>query len=288
MRSALTSSQKFTHEVSFAQSEHLRPWADEMPNVPGVYIFHGEKQDALPLYIGKSVNLRARVLSHLRNPDEVRMLRQARSISYERTGGDIGAQLREAQLIKLRQPLYNQRLRRSRQLCALRLGAPGLPEVVYARDIDFATTPDLFGLYGSRAAALDALRGLADLHRLCYGHLGLERLAPGRGCFRAALRQCAGVCRGDESVQAHEERLHAALEDLRVMCWDWPGAVALRETDAEGYTRVHVVRHWCYLGSVDSVAEAARLDQPAAGFDADGYRVLCRPLLTGRADLIAL
>ena len=163
-----------------------------------------------------------------------------------------------------------------------------MPEVVYARDLDFATTPDLFGLYGSRGAALDALRAIADLHRLCYGRLGLERLAPGRGCFRAALRQCAGVCRGDESAQAHQARLDAALEDLRVVCWDWPGAVALRETDTEGYTRVHVVRHWCYLGSVDAIADAGRLDQPAAGFDADGYRVLCRPLLTGRTDLMAL
>jgi excinuclease Cho len=275
-------------EVDFSYPDHLRSWAEALPAVPGVYTFHGESQEALPLYIGKSVNLRARVLAHLRNADEARMLRQARSISFERTGGEIGALLREAQLIKLRQPLYNQKLRRSRQLCALRLDAAGVPGVVYARDLDFATTPELFGLYGSRGAALDALRALADLHRLCYGQLGLERLPPGRGCFRASIRQCAGACRGDETPQAHRERLQAALEDLRVVCWDWPGAVGLRETDGEGCTRVHVVRHWCYLGSVDDAAQARGLDQPAAGFDADGYRVLCRPLLTGRADLIPL
>jgi excinuclease Cho len=36
----------------------------------------------VPLYIGKSVNLRSRVLSHLRNGDEASLLRQTRRISH--------------------------------------------------------------------------------------------------------------------------------------------------------------------------------------------------------------
>ncbi len=63
------------------------------------YIFHAA-EGTLPLYIGKSVNLRARLLSHMRNPDEARMLRQAARISHIRTAGEIGALLLEAQLIK--------------------------------------------------------------------------------------------------------------------------------------------------------------------------------------------
>lgn len=42
----------------------------------GVYQFHGESE-TLPLYIGKSVNIRSRVLSHLRTADEASMLRRA-------------------------------------------------------------------------------------------------------------------------------------------------------------------------------------------------------------------
>jgi excinuclease Cho len=48
---------------------HLRPWLEALPKSAGVYLFHGES-DTLPLYIGKSVNIRSRVLSHLRTPDE--------------------------------------------------------------------------------------------------------------------------------------------------------------------------------------------------------------------------
>ena len=60
--------------------EHLRPWLEALPKLPGVYQFHGDS-DTMPLYIGKSVNLRSRVLSHLRTPEEAAMLRQSRRIT---------------------------------------------------------------------------------------------------------------------------------------------------------------------------------------------------------------
>ncbi|WP_119156936.1 excinuclease Cho [Caldimonas tepidiphila] len=275
----------FEQARSHEYPDHLREAAAALPAAPGVYVFHGEEGD-LPLYIGKSVNLRARVLSHLRNPDEARMLRQTRRISHVRTAGEIGALLLEARLIKQQHPLLNQKLRRNRQLCSLRL-REGVPEVVYSKDIDFATEPQLYGLYASRHAALEALRALADAQRLCYGVLGLEKLAPGRACFRAMLRQCAGACRGDESRQDHQARLLGSLEALRVACWPYAGAVGLVERDG-AERQIHVVRNWCYLGSVADEAQARALDTVAAGFDADGYKILCRPILGGTAEIIPL
>ncbi len=100
-----------------------------------VYLFHGES-DTMPLYIGKSINIRSRVLSHLRTPDEAAMLRQSRRISWICTAGEIGALLLEARLIKEQQPLFNKRLRRNRQLCALQLNEKRV-DVVYAKEVDF-------------------------------------------------------------------------------------------------------------------------------------------------------
>lgn len=67
--------------------QHLRDAMDHLPQAPGVYIFEGES-GGLPLYIGKSVNLRHRLLSHLRNEDEARMLRQSVRIDHIRTCGE--------------------------------------------------------------------------------------------------------------------------------------------------------------------------------------------------------
>ena len=276
---------------------HLREAIADMPCAPGVYIFHGQEGD-LPLYIGKSINLRSRLLSHLRTADEARMLRQTQRISHVRTAGELGALLLEACLIKEMHPLFNQKLRRNRQLCALRM-AGAQPEVVYSKDINFATEPGLYGLFGSQRAAQEGLRQLADQHKLCYGALGLEKLKPGKACFRAMLHQCAGVCRGDEAQAEHDQRLYMALENLQIATWPYPGTIGLVEhfTPEHGKSsvaphahdfQIHVVRHWCYLGSVTDRKKAASLDSVGAGFDADGYKILCKPLLSGRTEIILL
>ncbi|MEN2388576.1 excinuclease Cho [Comamonas sp. A7-5] len=265
--------------------EHLLASLEGVPAAPGVYIFHAAEGE-LPLYIGKSINLRARLLSHFRTEDEARMLRQAARISFIRTAGEIGALLLEAQLIKQQQPLFNQKLRRNRQLCALQL-ASDQPQVIYSRDIDFASTPDIFGLYASRHSALEALRDLADQHKLCYGALGLEKLAQGRACFRSMVRQCAGVCHGAETAEQHRARLIEALEGLRVVTWPFAAAVGIEEK-CEDMRQIHVIHNWCYLGSAPTLQAARKLNSVATGFDADGYKILCRPILDGSAKIIPL
>jgi nucleotidyltransferase/DNA polymerase involved in DNA repair len=52
---------EFDEARAYVYAEHLRPSLDSLLQTPGVYVFHGHEGD-LPLYIGKSVNLRARVL----------------------------------------------------------------------------------------------------------------------------------------------------------------------------------------------------------------------------------
>ena len=69
-----------------------------LPRSAGVYIFRGE--GTLPIYIGKSVDIRARVMSHLRAPEEAEMIAQTRRIDFIGTAGEIGALLLEARLIK--------------------------------------------------------------------------------------------------------------------------------------------------------------------------------------------
>lgn len=276
---------EFEAAAIYEYPEHLRPWLEALPKQPGVYFFHGES-DAMPLYIGKSVNIRSRVLSHLRTPDEAAMLRQSRRITWMQTAGELGALLLEARLIKEQQPLFNKRLRRNRQLCSLQI-SDGKPQVVYAREVDFSQASGLHGLFANRRAALQTLQTLADEQRLCYGLLGLESLTHGRGCFRSALKRCAGACCGKESVEDHQKRLVEGLAAISVTCWPWDGAIALKESSSE-LTHYHIIHNWLWLGAVETISDASELMRTPAGFDHDGYKILCKPLLTGKYEIIAL
>jgi excinuclease Cho len=262
---------------------------EALPAAPGVYEFLGDSP--LPLYIGKSVNIRSRVLQHLREPGEARMLAQSRQVVWHRTAGEIGALLLESRLIKTRQPLYNQRLRRSRELCSWQLppdtahtSAPA-PTLVYSRDVDFAATDHLYGLFASAHAARAFLKDLALAQRLCQVCLGLEARSA-RGCFGLQLRQCDGVCVGREPVAAHTARLREALAQSQVQRWPFAGAVGLIERDGD-WTQTHVVRHWRHEATLDNAAapHAAPVSTPQ-GFDLDAYRILVKPLLAGQIDIV--
>lgn len=256
----------------------------------------------LPLYIGKSVNIRARVLSHIREPAEARMMRQVQRVEWVRTAGEIGALLLESRWIKTRQPLYNKLLRRSRELCAWQF-QPALgqtrPTLAFSREVEFATAQGLYGLYASAHAAQDALRELAQAQHLCLSTLGLE--APSRrGCFGRQIGRCAGVCVGQEAASDHAQRVLAALQGSQVQQWPFEGAVGVVERDGD-WSQTHVVQHWRHLHTLESHAGSApRLAWQAdgadalapslhpAGFDLDAYRILMRPLMTGQAEVVPL
>lgn len=276
---------EFEPAAIYQYPDHLRPYLEGLPSLPGVYVFHGESE-TMPLYIGKSVNLRSRVMSHFRSADEAKMLRQAKRVTFIPTAGELGALLLEAQMIKVQQPLFNKRLRKNRQLCSLHM-AGEKPTVVYAKELDFSHTPDLFGLYASRHAALEKLQKIADEQRLCLGVLGLEKLSKGRACFRASLGRCAGACCGKESLDDHQQRLIAALERVRVQCWPWQGAVGVVEQGIN-HQQIHIINNWFYLGSVEDLAQASELTTTPQGFDSDGYKILCKPILSGKFPILPL
>lgn len=57
----------------------------------------------------------------------------------------------------------------------------------------------------------------------------------------------------------------------------WESAVALKEV-GDAMTQYHIVNNWLWLGAVDDINDAATLLRTPAGFDHDGYKILCKPV----------
>ena len=263
---------------------HLDPnIIDDLPESFGVYLFLGEND--VPLYIGKSNNIRKRVLSHfasdLRQAKEMTLSQQLRKIECIETVSELGALLFESRLIKERQPLHNRRLRQSNDLCSWQLvedekGALR-PHLRYAAELDFGAQKNLYGLYSSKKKALNTLHELAKAYQLCHSALGLEAQSPGKPCFAYALKKCLGICIGEKSIAIHNLRLMEALGKSRVQAWPFNGVVGIKETaPLGGRTDIHLVENWAYLGTVDSEeALWEKLEERAKpAFDLDVYKIL--------------
>ncbi|MEQ8358106.1 MAG: exonuclease domain-containing protein [Cytophagales bacterium] len=86
---------------------------DQLPQTPGVYTFLDE--DEIIIYIGKSVNIHQRIISHLNNDKSAKSLEMKNKIAdikFHLTGSDLIAQLLESDMIKSHKPFYNRVLKR--------------------------------------------------------------------------------------------------------------------------------------------------------------------------------
>lgn len=281
---------------SAALPPHLETNVADMPDTAGVYLFYGEtvgdasatvKTPQIPLYVGKSIKLRSRVMSHFqaagREAREMRIAQEIRRVEWIETAGELGALLLEARLVKQLQPLLNRQLRRERTLCAWRLdGDPNarpLVTLVRGDDLQPHEFGQMYGVYRSKNQALSGLRELADAHGLCHQALGLES---GKGrCFAHQIGRCKGVCCGGEKPELHHLRLKLALQQQQLRVWPHAGKVGLREHNAHtGRTDMHVFDQWCHLATVQNDAELDDVinANSSLAFDLDTYRLLLKHL----------
>jgi DNA polymerase-3 subunit epsilon len=256
--------------------------ADELPEGPGVYRFHGEN-DAL-LYVGKAKEIRTRVLQHWQgasNDTKSQKLSElTRRVDWIETGGELGALLLEARLIRELQPLYNRALRgRCKQVWTLVVADDGAAPLIAPLDewpLSFVAS-DAFGVFKSEGAARKALVGLAREHELCLRMLGLEE---SRGsCFAYQIGKCRGACVGLEPLPLHAARLKLALIPHRVKSWPFPGPIGIRERNPNDREQIHVIDNWRHLATLEEGDELPSRTKPQP-FDVDVYRILLRYLNT--------
>lgn len=275
-----------------------------LPDAPGVFEFFGDAGQLL--YVGRSASLRARVMEYFatgkRSGKEADIARKVRGLAWQQTAGDFSAMLLESALVRARRPLHNRQPEGPGAAFGLRLLAGRKRAPILQRvDVDDTDPADwtalpgaaLHGVFRSRKEADSLLRELVHVYRLCPRRLGIEAGGQG-GCKAFQARQCAGVCAGKESIDAHDARLAGALASVGVKAWPWSGPVVIAEHyPAADINAYHVFDQWCLLASVESADAlvAQRANLPPRRFDADTWRVLQRwlsvPANTAKVTLLA-
>lgn len=259
---------------------------DTLPEDAGVYIFYNA--DHVPIYIGKSIHIRERVLSHFadmsRSTKEAKIFSSIASVETFTTEGELGALLLESQLIKEYQPIYNSLLRKTRELHFIYQSQT--TDGYYTIEKKTVTTDNLppphniLGVFRSTRHQESLLRELAETHALCLKLLGLER-TKGR-CFANHLGTCAGACIGKELPAKYNMRFIQAFAKTKVREWPFPGPISI----TEGNT-THIVSNWCYIGQQSFDSQDTYIPGREQ-FDYDTYKIFARYLLSEKHKRVSL
>ena len=271
--------------------------ADDLPEAPGVYRFHGAGEALL--YVGRSRSIRTGVLEHFATPyrsgASERLAAEVKRITWTETTGELGALLVETAAIKREQPLHNRRSRRGTATWTLRLapvaGAAARLAAVEFDALELEQQQEVYGLFRDPRTALRAAQEIARAHQLCAKVLGLEPTgaADSGSCLAHQLGRCRGACVGREPAALHDTRVRLALASQRLKPWPYRGRIVVAERNWRGEENLHVLSGWRYLGSVRERDHARSLAADAARFDPDVYRILKRFLAAPRgAEILEL
>lgn len=275
--------------LSFAMKQpslppHLPKSAvDTLPQSPGVYMFFGEGD--MPLYIGKSINIKDRVLSHFSSDvhrgTEMKISQQIHHIQTFPTAGELGALFLESQMIKKHLPLYNRRLRYSYELIALyeTTNADGYKSLrmdsLDTSDVkNTDTLSSIIGIFRNKQEVKRFLTQQAKEYNLCEKLLGLEKTKG--ACFASRIEICKGACEKKEKPLFYNLRFTTAFSQSKLLPWPFSGPIVIEEHDVlSKMSEAFIFHKWCFVGSIkqyenhDSVSEVS---QPS--FDLDTYKIL--------------
>lgn len=185
---------------------------NRLPSTAGVYYFHDENGKLL--YIGKSKNIHARVLSHFQNNSSnkaIEMRSGTAHISFEETGSELIALLHESAEIKKHKPLFNRRQRRTLYKYGLySFYTQAGYQVIQIEKIKSTGTPHT--VCASFDEALVTVHNLASKYKLCQKLCGLYQSHG--ACFQHSIGQCTGACIGVESPESYNLRVSKALGEF--------------------------------------------------------------------------
>ncbi|MFA0962188.1 exonuclease domain-containing protein [Roseivirga sp. BDSF3-8] len=190
----------------------------KLPSTTGVYQLKDE--NGVILYIGKSTDMRQRVLTHLAGKGgrkAAAMARMVKQIDTLETGSELVALLHESDLIKKHKPFYNVMQKRGEFAIGLAVDVriDGYIRMELKR---LKGNEQVVAAFATEAKAKKMLTALVQEHNLCMNLCGLEKT---KGpCFHHTLGWCLGACCDKEKPDTYNARAEEALRAFMIPAED--------------------------------------------------------------------
>lgn len=203
--------QKFVKKDPKRQLEpKLLDMIAQAPTDIGVYYMHNE--DGKIIYIGKSKNIQKRLTQHFTsdNRKSKKMQLDVTSVSFEKTGNELIALLKESEEIKQNKPIHNRSLRKN--IFNYQLGSfidkDGYNNLKVEKQDKRKKAITTFTNYQN---AKTSLLKIIEAYSLC---LKLTGIHTGNGsCLNYSTKECFGACILEETPKTYNARVQEFLDE---------------------------------------------------------------------------
>ena len=176
----------------------MRTDPSTLPNACGVYLFRSSSGRVL--YVGKAVNIRSRIRSHLqdrRNPKEKKLRDSSETIDFIATKNELEALVLEDTLIKRYRPKFNVRMKDDKSYPFLLVTDELYPAVRQVRGIRSKEGVH-YGPHEDPRAVRRSLRWLRKVFPVRSCRRDLKH--PSRPCLEYHMGRCMAPCKGDVAL----------------------------------------------------------------------------------------
>jgi DNA polymerase-3 subunit epsilon len=196
-------------EIQKGIAPKLMDIVESLPSKTGIYYIH--KQDGSIIFIGKSRNIKKRVNQHFTGitKSAKKIQNEVFTVTFEETGSELIALLKESEEIKIHRPIYNRMSPKSNFSWA-----------VYAeKDANGYLNLKLqkadgrkkeVKSYTSQQEGKDALFRISSHYHLCQKLTGLYETKT--LCFQHTINECDGACVGKISPEEYNLRVQTFIE----------------------------------------------------------------------------
>ena len=199
-------------EIKKGLSPKLLDIVESMTARTGIYYIHNEKGDLI--YIGKSKNIKKRINQHFTGTSgkSKKIQREVFAVTYEETGNELIALLKESEEIKINKPIYNRAQRKSIFQYALYVEKDENGYLALKINKADGRKKEITS-FTTLQEGKNLLFKITSEHQLCQKINGLYETK--NGCFQLKIKECNGACMGKETPESYNERVNEFIKEMK-------------------------------------------------------------------------
>ena len=183
---------------------------DGLPSEMGVYYIHNSKNEII--YIGKSNNIKKRILNHLTGKSKKAQVIQneIHKVTFALTGGELVSLLKEQNEIKTNAPKLNKAMKYRIFPMGIRLDdSVEYPELIVEQ---IKKEHTYFSVYKNSKSAKSAIFNWTENYGICLKKTSLSNKTG--TCFLHEVNKCDGACTGKETPDSYRKKIKLLLADF--------------------------------------------------------------------------